>query len=299
MPSSLDGAFHYCKWLTGRSGSHFSSSFLLLPPARRRAMEAVYAFCRAMDDIVDDEETEDRGRRTEDRKREELNRWRRELDACEQGFPAHPIAVAIAEIRQDYRLPMDLFRKLIAGVEMDLGQRRYGTFEELKVYCEHVASVVGLISVRVFGCRHPDADRYAVDLGIALQLTNILRDLKADAAAGRIYLPAEDLRRFGSSEREILEGNLSGGLKKLLEFQAGRAWEYFGKARQALRSSGEGRKLLPARIMAGVYQRLLQRIEEHNYDVFSEKIRISRWEQLRVVVPFLLRQSIHPSTGSG
>jgi len=107
------------------------------------------------------------------------------------------------------------------------------------------------------------------------------------------------LRRFGSSEREILEGNLSGGLKKLLEFQAGRAWEYFGKARQALRSSGEGRKLLPARIMAGVYQRLLQRIEEHNYDVFSEKIRISRWEQLRVVVPFLLRQSIHPSTGSG
>lgn len=285
MPSSLDGAFHYCKWLTGRSGSHFSSSFLLLPPVRRQAMEAVYAFCRAMDDIVDREDA------VPEEARRELEAWRRELDACEQGFPAHPVAVAIAEIRKSYGIPMDLFRKLITGVEMDLGSRRYGTFEELKVYCEHVASVVGLISVRVFGCRHPDADRYAVDLGIALQLTNILRDLKADAAAGRIYLPAEDFRRFGCSERELLEGNLSGGLKKLLEFQAARAWEHFGKARQALRSSGEGRELLPARIMGGVYARLLRRIQESGYDVFSRRARVSVPAQWWVAVQCLVTSS--------
>jgi len=280
-----EGAFRYCRWLTGRSGSHFSSSFLLLSAPRRRAMEAVYAFCRAMDDIVDREDA------VPEEARRELEAWRRELDACEQGFPSHPIAVAIGEIRKRYGIPTDLFRKLITGVEMDLGSRRYGTFEELKVYCEHVASVVGLISVRVFGCRHPDADRYAADLGIALQLTNILRDLKADAAAGRIYLPAEDFRRFGCSERELLEGNLSGGLKKLLEFQAARAWEHFGKARQALRSSGEGRKLLPARIMGGVYARLLRRIQESGYDVFSRRARVSVPAQLWVAAQCLVTSS--------
>jgi phytoene synthase len=254
-------------------------------------MEAVYAFCRVMDDIVDDEETVDSEQRTEDRKQEELNRWRRELDACEAGFPTHPIAVAIAEIRQLYGIPMNLFRKLITGVEMDLGSRRYGTFEELKVYCEHVASVVGLISVRVFGCRHPDADRYAADLGVALQMTNILRDLKPDAAAGRIYLPTEDLRRFGCSEREISTGGPSEALKRVMEFQAGRAWEHFGKAQQALRSSGEKRKLLPARIMGGVYARLLRRIQESGYDVFSRRVRVSTPAQLWVAAQCLVTSS--------
>ena len=285
MPSSLDAAFGYCKWLTGRSGSHFSSSFLLLSAPRRRAMETVYAFCRAMDDIVDRENAV-----TEEAKRE-LEAWRKELDACEAGFPAHPIAVAIAEIRQRYGIPMDLFRELITGVEMDLGSRRYRTFEELKVYCERVASVVGLISVRVFGCRHPDTDRYATDLGIALQLTNILRDIKTDAAAGRIYLPEEDLRRFGCSEREISAGSPSEPLKRLMEFQADRAWDHFGKAQQALRSSGEGRKLLPARIMGGVYARLLRRIQESGYDVFSRRLKVTRAEQVWIAANSFIRSS--------
>ena len=312
MPSSLNGAFHYCRWLTSRSGSHFASSFLLLPPARRRGMEAVYAFCRAMDDIVDRE-----GVLPEEARRE-LEAWRRELEACEQGFPAHPIAVAIAEIRQRYGIPMDLFRKLITGVEMDLGSRRYGTFEELKVYCEHVASVVGLISVRVFGCRHPDADRYAVDLGIALQLTNILRDLKTDAVAGRSYLPAEDLRRFGVSESELsslavradpeqgrriearqrssfdklrMTGELSDQFRELMAFECERAWQYFEKARQALRSSREGRKLLPARIMGGVYARLLHRIQESGYDVFSRRLKVTHAEQVWIAANSFIRSS--------
>lgn len=247
----------------------------------------MYAFCRAMDDIVDREDA------VPEEARRELEAWRRELDACEQGFPVHPVAVAIAEIRQRYGIPMDLFRKLITGVEMDLGSRRYGTFEELKVYCEHVASVVGLISVRVFGCRHPDADRYAVDLGIALQLTNILRDLKDDAAAGRIYLPEEDLRRFGMSESDLkkMVPGTDVRFQALMAFQAQRARDYFGRAAQALRSSGEGRKLLPARIMGGVYARLLRRIQESGYDVFSRRARVSVPAQLWVAAQCLVTSS--------
>ncbi len=248
-------------------------------------MEAVYAFCRAMDDVVDREDT------VPEEARRELALWRRELDACEQGFPTHPIAVAIAEIRRSYSIPMDFFRKLITGVEMDLEHRRYGTFEELKSYCEHVASVVGLISVRVFGCSHPDADRYATDLGIALQMTNILRDLQPDAARGRIYLPSEDLRRFGCSEQDLLGGRLSDSMKRLLEFQTQRAWGHFQSAQQWFRSSGEGRRLLPAQIMAGVYARLLRRIQESGYDVFSRRVRVSRPEQFRVALRCLVTPS--------
>ncbi len=268
-----DAAFEYCAWLTRRAGSNFSSSFLLLPADRRKAMEAIYAFCRAMDDVVDREDT------VPAEARAELARWRRELDACEQGFPTHPIAVALEEVRGRCSIPMDLFRKLISGVEMDLERRRYGTFDELKVYCEHVASVVGLISVRVFGCKHPDADLYATDLGIALQLTNILRDIRSDAERGRIYLPAEELSRFGCLEKDVASGRLSEPFRKLLEFQAQRAWDHFRSAQRAFLSSGEGRKLLPAQIMAGVYARLLRRIQESGYDVFSRKVRVSRSEQ--------------------
>ena len=272
------GSAAYCRWLTGRSGSHFSSSFLLLSPARRRAMEAVYAFCRAMDDVVDREGA------VPEEARLELARWRKEIEAAEQGFPAHPIAVAVEEISRRYSIPAELFRKLIAGVEMDLQRRRYGTFDELRVYCEHVASVVGLISVRVFGCSHPDADRYATDLGIALQLTNILRDLKSDAERGRVYLPAEELRRFGCPEQDLAGGRVSDSLKKLLDFQAERAWEHFRSAQQAFRSSGEGRRLLPAQIMAGIYARLLRRIQESGYDVFSRRLRVSGPEQWGVAI---------------
>ncbi len=245
----------------------------------------VYAFCRAMDDVVD------RPDAAPAEAQRELERWRRELEACEQGFPTHPIAVAVGEIRREFSIPMEYFRKLITGVEMDLQRRRYGTFEELQLYCEHVASVVGLMSVRVFGCRHPEADRYATELGIALQLTNILRDLKSDAEQGRIYFPAEDLRRFGCLEEDLLGGRGSEKLRKLLEFHAQRAWDHFNKAREAFRSSGEGRRLLPAQIMAGVYARLLRRIQRSGYDVFSKKIRVSRAAQAWVAAQCLITLS--------
>ena len=291
MEEARCAAFRYCRWLTVRAGSHFSFSFLLLSPERRRAMEAVYAFCRAMDDVVDREEA------VPEEARRELDLWRRELDACEQGFPTHPIAVAITEAACRHSIPIDLFRKLITGVEMDLGHRRYSTYEELRLYCEQVASVVGLISVRVFGCRHPDSDRYATELGLALQLINILRDLKSDAEQGRVYLPAEELQGFGCSEEELRAGKPSGPLLRLMESHARKAWDHFGRASAALRSSGEGRRLLPARIMGGVYAQLLRRIQRAGYDVFSRRIRVSRPEQFWIAAKCFL--SVHPEPVEG
>lgn len=280
MRSSLDGglgrqaAHRYCRWLTGRAGSHFSLSFRVLPAARRQAMEAVYAFCRAVDDAVDRDNAQPQ------EAQRELDRWRRELAAAGQGMPTHPILVALEPVRERFRIPAAYLEKLVTGVEMDLHRRRYRTFGELRVYCEHVASVVGLISVRVFGCRHPASDRYAVSLGIALQLTNILRDVKADAEQGRVYLPGEDLDRFGVREEDLAKGRMSGSFRRLAEFECARARSFFQEAEQAMGEAAEGRRLVPARVMGAVYSRILKRIEAVGYDVFSHRIQIPRSRQL-------------------
>ena len=284
-PESRRSAFRYCRWLTGSSGSHFSLSFLLLSPERRRAMEAVYAYCRAMDDVVDREGV------VPAEAQEELERWRAELRACARGHPTHPIAVALAEVGRRFSIPAEYFERLIAGVEMDLGRKRYGTFEELRVYCERVASVVGLISVRVFGCRHPAADEYAVSLGIALQLTNILRDLKSDGERGRVYLPQEELRRAGYSEQELLAGRTGEPFRRLMAAQCGRAREFFARAARAERESGEERKLLPARIMGQVYRQVLEQIERSPESVFAGKISVPRSRQVWTAVRCLVTSS--------
>ncbi len=281
MPLYRKAAFDYCGWLTKNSRSNFGLGLRLLPKHEREAMEAVYAFCRVVDDVVD-REGEPSGAQ------KELDRWRKELTACQSGFPAHPIAVALQVVVERYQIPIRYFEDLIVGMEMDLRKRRYATFEELKVYCEHVASVVGLISVRVFGCEHPAAEAYANHLGVALQLTNILRDVKSDARRGRVYLPLEELRQFGVSQEDLVQGRLSDSLRGLMGFQCSRARDFFRDARLALRESQEARKLLPARIMGGVYARLLSRIEALQYDVFSHRIRVPRHEQLWVAVTQLL-----------
>ena len=246
-------------------------------------METVYAFCRAVDDAVD------QGGTTEVETHEELDRWRMELLAMERGSPSHPIAVALATACREYQIPRTYLEKLIAGVEMDLKPRRYRTFEELRVYCERVASVVGLISVRVFGCRHPAADRYATDLGIAFQLTNILRDLRPDAEKGRIYVPLEDLERFGVTEAQLLQAKSPEIFRELMIFQCERAKKFFRCAEKALAETGEAHRMLPARIMGAVYARLLRRIEERHYDVFSQRIRIPPLEQVWAAVGCLMR----------
>ncbi len=276
MPLFRNDSVAYCHRLTRSAGSNFMMGLRLLPRKRREAMEVVYAFCRAVDDVVD---------RAEDRESaaQELALWRHELNACLNGFPTHPIAVALQPVIAEYRIPIRHFEALVAGMEMDLHPRRYATFQELRVYCERVASAVGLISIQVFGCRHPAAENYAVNLGIALQLTNILRDMKTDAHRGRLYLPLEDLARFGCAEADLMAGRMSDALFQLMEFESKRAREFFEKARENLQATGEGRALLPARIMAGVYSRLLDRIERNRFDVFSRRISVPRWEQLAVV----------------
>jgi len=295
-PEVLAGSFRYCRWLTRQAHSHFSLSFGLLPKSGREAMEVVYAYCRALDDVVDAPSSSfprkresDPRVRGDDRERAqaELDRWRSELDACEKGFPSHPIAVAFQAVVKRYRIPIEYPEKLIQGVEMDLSRKRYATFEELQEYCEHVASVVGLICVRVFGCTGPEVDRYANRLGIALQLTNILRDLQSDAKDGRVYLPQEDLARFGVSEEELLEGRRSEPFLKLMAFECERAGRYFNEAQEALRLSGQGRLLLPARIMGRVYRQLLKLIEVSNFDVFSGRITVSRKDQLWIAMKCL------------
>ena len=272
------GAFDYCAWLTRSARSNFAVGLKLLPKERREAMEGVYAFCRAVDDVVDQEEgiPESGGLKRAER---ELWLWRRELASCVGGYPSHPVAVALQPVMERYGIPASYFEDLISGCEMDLTRRRYATFEELRVYCERVASVVGLISIRVFGCEHPETRNYAVNLGIALQLTNILRDLKTDLLRGRVYLPQEELRRFGYSEEDLASGRTSEPFSKLMAFQCGRAREFFSRAHESLEASGEYRKLLPAQIMGAVYAQLLGCIESARYDVFSTRMSVPKSRQ--------------------
>ena len=277
MPLFRNDSIAYCRWLTRSAGSSFMMGLRLLPRKRREAMEVVYAFCRAVDDVVDraaDPESAER----------ELALWRHELNACLSGFPTHPIAVALQPVMADYQIPLQHFEAVVAGVEMDLKTGRYETFQELRVYCERVASAVGLISIRIFGCEHPAAEAYAVNLGIALQLTNILRDLKTDAQRGRVYLPLEDLNRFGCAEADLLAGRVSEPFVRLMEFESQRARDFFKKAGEDVQATGERRALLPARIMGGVYARLLHRIEQNRFDVFSQRISVPRWEQAGIVL---------------
>lgn len=256
-------------------------------------MEAIYAFCRAMDDIVDTEGI------SSDAARQQLDEWRRELKAMEQGFASHPITVALAEVQRTFGIPTTHFETMIDGMEMDLIHRRYESFEDLRRYCECVASSVGWMSIKIFGCKHPASERYATALGIALQLTNILRDIKADAATGRIYLPREDLKRFGVSEQDIkvLAGSDPAergqtpsdfNLAPLLAFETARAKEYFKQAADACRESGEASQLLPAQIMNKIYRRLLEKIEQSDYAVFGPKISVPKAEQIGIALRCLI-----------
>jgi len=253
-------------------------------------MEVVYAFCRVVDDVVDLGTNGDSAKR-------ELTLWRQELKRCQGGFPTHPVALALQPVISRYQIPLQHFESLVDGVAMDLSPRRYARFEELKVYCRHVASMVGLISIRIFGCRHPASERYAESLGIALQLTNILRDLKSDWQRGRVYLPSEEMERFGLSEEDLAQGRMSDPFRRMMAFQCERARSFFQQAHSALKESGEGKLLVPARIMGGVYEHLLGRIERLRYDVFSGRVSVPARRQIWIAAGCLLRAPFKTSRG--
>jgi 15-cis-phytoene synthase len=258
--------------------TNFYYSFLVLPAHKRRAIVAVWDFCRAVDDAVDEagnRDLEDAG--------SELSRWREELRiSYDGGAPRTPQGRALAPLLETFNLQKAHFDALIEGVEMDVRPRRYETFSDLYEYCIRVASAVGLICVDIFGASSPASRQYATDLGVALQLTNILRDVPGDLAQGRVYIPLEDFRAHGCSEDDLRDeaakaggGIRSAAVKAMLTQQAARAREYYARAARAL-PSGEARTLVAAEIMGAIYRAILTRIERRDYDVFREVVRIPR-----------------------
>ncbi|HEX8750436.1 MAG TPA: presqualene diphosphate synthase HpnD [Nitrospira sp.] len=274
----------YCTSLTKQSGSNFYYSFLFLPKARRNAMYTVYAFCKAVDSAVDEPPP------GSDPK-EELRRWRAELEEAYGGSPTWPIMISLAHHVKRLSIPKAYFDELIKGVEMDLGTTRYRTFEELSLYCYRVASVVGLICLHVFGPTSAHAQDYAVDLGMAFQLTNILRDLGTDAEQGRIYLPQEDLANFGYSETDLLQRHDNSQLRDLVHFEAKRARDYYGKAQAALDGlpKRDRRALSVAEIMRAVYSRILERIDRPDHAVFGPRVRLSTSHRLALAASVWFR----------
>lgn len=253
--------------LTARDGAKKSSlAFALasLPRDRRRDAFLFYDFCRTVDDIADDPD------RSAVEKRHWLDRWK--------SASLSELPLDFADLIQRRSLDPNLWREIILGVEMDIEPRRFETMEALRAYCWRVACAVGLVSIEIFGCRDPVSKVYAVHLGQALQLTNILRDVKEDAALGRIYLPLEDLRRFEVSEDSLLAGRPSGDFVGLMSFEAGRAQKEFRMAREILPSS-DRQALGPARIMQASYERILSRLIADGYQVFQKRYRLASWEK--------------------
>ncbi|MBI2113707.1 MAG: phytoene/squalene synthase family protein [candidate division NC10 bacterium] len=279
--------------LTRASRSNFYYAFLFLPKHKREALYAVYAFCRVTDDLVDETAATPSGHgqpaagtpppagipSPAGTPVERLKTWREELEACFRGEATHPVTQRLAETIRTFRIPHGYFEELLNGVEMDLAKFRYATFAELQQYCYRVAGVVGLMCIEVFGYTNPMTRTYAQHLGTAFQLTNILRDLATDGERGRIYLPQEDLKRFGVTEADLLERRVTPAFLDLMRFEVGRARQFYAAARAALPAE-DRRTMLAAEIMRAIYTRILDRIEGMGYDVFSRRIRLSDTQRL-------------------
>ncbi|MGZ6195488.1 MAG: presqualene diphosphate synthase HpnD [Candidatus Binataceae bacterium] len=267
-----------CASITRRSSSNFYYAFMLLPAERRQALYSVYAFCRFVDDIADDAVGDEAGGQPA----KLLARWREELERVFNGSPTHAISRALAYNVRRFAIPRRYFEEIIDGVEMDLGRTRYATFEELRLYCYRVASAVGLVCIEIFGYRNPRTREYAESLGIAFQLTNIIRDLSEDAARGRIYLPLEDLARFDVSEDEILRGADTLELRRLLEHEVERARSFYAQAENALAAEDRA-AMVCAEAMRSIYRALLERIASKGCGVVGRRHRISTPRKLYLV----------------
>jgi phytoene synthase len=270
--SQLDYA--RCARVTRAASSNFYYAFMLLPLERRRALHAVYAFCRFIDDIAD----QDAGREPA----EMLAAWRNELDLVFRGDPTRPVSRALADNVRRFSIPRRCLEEVIDGVEMDLERNRYQTFADLSLYCHRVASAVGLACIEIFGYRNPETRTYAELLGIAFQLTNILRDVSEDAARGRIYLPLEDLARFGVSEDEIIQSVYSPRFRQLMEFEADRARSYYDDAARVLPAEDRP-AMIAAEGMRRIYAALLEQIVRSDYRVLNRRHRLSTPRKLYLV----------------
>jgi phytoene synthase len=268
-------AYQVCHKITKREAKNFYYGFRTLPEPKRYAIYAAYAFCRQCDDAVDTQGNESSKLQT-------LNQAHERLLQCYAGLPADPVMIALHDAITHYRIPRAYFEELLEGMAMDVQRSRYQTFQELHSYCYRAASVIGLICLEIFSYHQPQAKTFAVDLGLAMQLTNILRDIKEDGERGRIYLPLQELRDFGVSENDLLAGNMTDALRMLLRYQARRARKYFASGIRLL-------PLLPPRsrmctaVLQGLYSEILDRIEAANYDVFSKRISLSTREKTQLL----------------
>jgi 15-cis-phytoene synthase len=266
--------------ITRQSKSNLALAFISLGRERKRDITVFYAFCRVIDDIADSAQFD------AVQKQVRLAAWREMLRRACADEPV--LAREVRGLIDKYSLPIDILEEIIAGVEMDLSISRYATFEELRVYCYRVASAVGLVSIEIFGYRNARCKEYALELGLALQMTNIIRDVGKDLRSGRIYLPQEDLARFGYSEMELQDRQHNERFVRLMEFEAARAREFFSRAAEALPPE-DRRAMVPAEIMSSIYRGLLRRMELDQFRVFEKEYRLSGLEKVGRIAAQLVK----------
>lgn len=275
----------HAKEISKKSKSSFYYAFTLLPEKQRDAMNTVYAFCRQTDDIVDE------GAGDTELKYERLRKWRIELERGLKGQSDYMLLNKLATIINHFNIPLEPFFELIKGVEMDLQVNRYSSFDELLQYCYRVASTVGLMCIEIFGYKNSSTRNYAVNLGYAMQLTNILRDVKKDAANGRIYLPGEDLKKFNYSEEQIFNNEYNDSFYSLMQYEGNRAKGFFNKADQSL-NFDDKTSMFAARAMQHIYTKLLRKLEGKKYDVYSENINVNKFEKSAIALGVWTKYSL-------
>ncbi len=267
------------------SKSSFYYAFNLLPSEKRDAMNTVYAFCRKTDDIVD------QGNLPDDIKFEKLHKWTIELERAFKGHSDYTLLNKLGKTISQFNIPIEPFFELLKGMEMDLQKKRYLTFDDLNLYCYRVASTVGLMCIEIFGYKHKSAKDFAVELGIALQLTNILRDIKKDSESGRIYLPQEELKRFGYTETEIINQTYNQNFKELMQYQVGRAENYFENATHNL-NLDDKYSMFAARAMQHIYHKILEKIIDADYDIYRNNIKVSKIEKVGISIGVWAKYSL-------
>lgn len=284
---ALSKAYDTCAQIVKQSARNFYYAFLALPQAERSAIHAVYAFCRLADDAADE-------LAPTEVKRAQLDEYRRTFDRAVTGNASHPVFVALSDTVDRFDIPPDLFHDLLDGLTQDLTVTRYETYEQMESYCYLVASTVGLMCLPIFGAEGDKARQHGIDLGLALQITNILRDVGEDAARGRIYLPQEDLRAHGYTEGELFRGVVNDAFRSLMRQQVERARVLYESGRQLFQYIPEHTRACPE-LMYRVYERILDLIVEADYNVFSQRIGPGKWEKLRMVGAVWRRTAMSPS----
>jgi 15-cis-phytoene synthase len=297
---NVAAAYAHCRAITHKHGANFSVGFRFLPPVKRRAVYAAYAFCRVADDIADEEDESSSRRVVEehgttardllvDSKTRRLDDWQRELDAAYAGQPTeHPVTIALADAVQRFPIPKSAFEALIAGCRQDMVKTRYETFDELLGYCELVASSISDISLPIFGYRSEAAIGYGRKLATALQLTNVTRDVGDDLTRDRVYLPRMEMERFGVTEADLFGRNENDRVRRLIEFQIARAEDYFREAEPLLRELAFDARF-PTLLMGGVYATVLAKLRKDPLRAIRERIRLTPLQKILVVGTRVLR----------